>query len=362
MSLKCGIVGLPNVGKSTLFNALGSAKAEAANYPFCTIEPNVGVVEIPDLRLHKLAEIMKSQRTVPASTQIVDIAGIVKGASKGEGLGNQFLHHIREVDAIVHLVRCFENEDIIHVDGSVNPERDIEVINTELLLADIQSLEKRIDKDQRAAKSGDKEARKNMEIFEGLRAHMNEGKPARSFVVDPSDAHRIGQLFLLSYKPILYVANSTGKPKEAKHVEQVQAIAARENAKFTQIDCALESEIAQLPESERAEYLQGLGIEEPGLHRFIRAAFDLLGLITYYTLGPKEARSWTISVGTKAPQAAGVIHSDFERGFICAECYRSDDLLKLGSEVKIKEAGLYRQEGKEYVVQMGDVLLFRFNV
>lgn len=362
MSLKCGIVGLPNVGKSTLFNALGSAKAEAANYPFCTIEPNVGVVEIPDLRLQKLAGIMKSQRTVPATTQIVDIAGIVKGASKGEGLGNQFLHHIREVDAIVHLVRCFENEDIIHVDGSVNPERDIEVINTELLLADIQTLEKRIDKDQRAAKSGDKEARKNMEIFEGLRAHMNEGKPARSFVVDPSDAHRIGQLFLLSYKPILYVANSTGKPEEAKYVDQVKAIAAKEKAKFTQIDCALESEIAQLPENERAEYLQGLGIEEPGLHRFIRAAFELLGLITYYTLGPKEARSWTISVGTKAPQAAGVIHSDFERGFICAECYRSDDLLNMGSETKIKEAGLYRQEGKDYVVQMGDVLLFRFNV
>lgn len=362
MSLKCGIVGLPNVGKSTLFNALGSAKAEAANYPFCTIEPNVGIVEIPDPRLHKLAEVMKSQKTIPATTQIVDIAGIVKGASKGEGLGNQFLHHIREVDAIVHLVRCFENEDIVHVDGSVNPERDIEVISTELLLADLQSLEKRIDKDQRMAKSGDKEARKNMEIFEGLRKHMNEGKPARSFPLEPQDHHRVTQLFLLSFKPVLYVANSTGKPEEKAHVEKVKAIADKEKAKFVQIDCALESEIAQLPEADRAEYLQGLGLEEPGLHRFIRAAFELLGLITYYTLGPKEARSWTIPVGTKAPQAAGVIHSDFERGFICAECYRSDDLLKLGSEQKIKESGLYRQEGKDYVVQMGDVLLFRFNV
>ncbi|NBX93005.1 MAG: redox-regulated ATPase YchF [Proteobacteria bacterium] len=362
MSLKCGIVGLPNVGKSTLFNALGSAKAEAANYPFCTIEPNVGVVEVPDPRLHKIADIMKSQKVIPAATQIVDIAGIVKGASKGEGLGNKFLHHIREVDAIVQLVRCFENEDIVHVDGSVNPERDIEVINTELLLADMESLEKRIDKDQRVAKSGDKEARRNMEIFEALRSHMNAGKPARSFPIEPKDVHRIAQLFLLTFKPVLYVANSTGKPEEKAHVEKVEKIAQAESAKLTVIDCALESEIAQLPENERAEYLQGLGLEEPGLHRFIRATFELLGLVNYYTLGPKEARSWTIPIGTKAPQAAGVIHSDFEKGFICAECYRSDDLLALGSEQKIKENGLYRQEGKDYVVQKGDVLLFRFNV
>ena len=362
MSLKCGIVGLPNVGKSTLFNALGSAKAEAANYPFCTIEPNVGVVEVPDAGLLKIAGIMKSQKIVPASTQIVDIAGIVKGASKGEGLGNQFLHHIREVDAIVHLVRCFENEDIVHVDGSVNPERDIEVINTELLLADLQALEKRIDKDARIAKSGDKEARKNMEIFEGLRTHLNAGKPARSFPIDPADLPRLSQLFLLTLKPILYVANSTGKPEEAAHVEKVKGIAASEGAQFTVIDCALESEIAQLPENERTEYLEGLGLTEPGLNRFIRAAFQLLGLITYYTLGPKEARAWTIPVNTKAPQAAGVIHSDFEKGFICAECYKSDDLVRLGSEQKIKENGLYRQEGKEYTVQEGDVLLFRFNV
>lgn len=362
MSLKCGIVGLPNVGKSTLFNALGSAKAEAANYPFCTIEPNVGVVEVPDKILYELATIMKSQKVIPASTQIVDIAGIVKGASQGEGLGNQFLHHIREVDAIVHLVRCFENEDIVHVDGSVNPARDIEVINTELLLADLQSLEKRIDKDQRMAKSGDKEARKNMEIFLALKEHLNQGKPARSFPLEAADSERLTPLFLLTGKPVLYVANSTGKENELEFVKQVQAIAEKEKAQFTQIDCALEAEISQLPENEKAEYLEGLGLSEPGLHRFIRAAFELLGLFTYYTLGPKEARAWTITKGTKAPQAAGVIHSDFEKGFICAECYRSSDLLELGSEQKIKENGLYRQEGKEYVVQSGDVLLFRFNV
>jgi len=362
MSLKCGIVGLPNVGKSTLFNALGSAKAEAANYPFCTIEPNVGVVEVPDKTLHELAKIMKSQKVVPASTQIVDIAGIVKGASKGEGLGNQFLHHIREVDAIVHLVRCFENEDIVHVDGSVDPARDIDVINTELLLADLQSLEKRLDKDQRMAKSGDKEAIKNREIFLALKDHMNQGKPARSFPIDPSDVERLQPLFLLTLKPILYVANSTGKTNEMEFVNTVKAIAESEKAQFTQIDCALEAEISQLADSEKAEYLEGLGLSEPGLHRFIRAAFELLGLITYYTLGPKEARAWTLKKGSKAPQAAGVIHSDFEKGFICAESYRSEDLLELGSEQKIKEKGLYRQEGKEYEVQSGDVLLFRFNV
>jgi hypothetical protein len=362
MSLKCGIVGLPNVGKSTLFNALGSAKAEAANYPFCTIEPNMGIVEVPDLRLHELAKIMSSQKTIPATTEIVDIAGIVKGASKGEGLGNQFLSHIRQVDAIVHLVRCFTNDDIVHVDGSVDPARDIEVINTELLLADLQTLEKRIDKDRRLAKSGDKDARKNAEIFEGLLKHMNEGKPVRSFPLDPADQPRIAPLFFLTAKPVLYVANSSGKPEEQPFVQTVAEIAKKENAKHIVIDCSLESEIAQLPENEKKEMLETMGLEEPGLHRFIRAAFELMGLATYYTLGPKEARAWTINQGMKAPQAAGVIHTDFERGFICAEAYKSEDLVKLGSEQKIKEAGLYRQEGKEYVVQTGDVLLFRFNV
>ncbi len=362
MSLKCGIVGLPNVGKSTLFNALGSAKAEAANYPFCTIEPNVGVVSIPDSRLQELSKIMKSQKTVPAMTEIVDIAGIVKGASKGEGLGNQFLSHIRQVDAIIHLTRCFVNEDIVHVDGSVDPARDIEVINTELILADLQTIDKRLDRERRAAKTGDKEAIKNLEIFEPLTKHLNEGKPARSFHIDPLEKHRIHDLFLLTAKPVLYVSNSTGKPEEKQYVDKVEEIAKKENAQFIVLDCGLESEIAQLPEEDRKEFLAGMGLEEPGLNRFIRAAYDLLGLCTYYTLGPKEARAWTISKGTKGPQAAGVIHTDFERGFICAECYKSDDLIKFGSEQKIKEAGQYRQEGKEYVVQPGDVLLFRFNV
>ena len=362
MSMKCGIVGLPNVGKSTLFNALGSAKAEAANYPFCTIEPNVGVFNVPDKRLEEIAAIVHAQKTVYGSTSIVDIAGIVKGASKGEGLGNQFLAHIREVDAIVHLVRSFHNDDIIHVDGSVDPARDIEVINTELLLADLQSLDKRLDKEKRMAKVGDKEARRNVEIFEALHQHMDKGAPARTFSIEAKELPRLHSLLLLTHKPVLYVANSNAKPDELKYIEVVESVAKREGARSLVLDCALESEIAQLPLGERKEYLAGLGLEEPGLHRFIRTAFELLGLITYYTAGPKEARAWTITHGMKAPQAAGVIHSDFERGFICAEAFKSDDLLRLLSEQKIKEAGLYRQEGKEYVVQAGDVLLFRFNV
>jgi GTP-binding protein YchF len=362
MSLKCGIVGLPNVGKSTLFNALGSAKAEAANYPFCTIEPNIGIVNVPDARLEKIAKIAGSAKLVPATTQIVDIAGIVKGASKGEGLGNKFLSHIREVDAIVHLVRCFDNDDIVHVDGSVEPLRDIEVINTELLLADLETLEKRIDRERRTAKAGDKEAIKNLELFEALKAHMDKGAPARSLTQDPSDLARLAPLCLLTSKPVLYVCNAGSKPEELARVEQVKALAQKEKAECLSLDCSLESEIAQLPPEERLEYLQGMGLEEPGLNRFIHAAFSLMGLLTYYTLGPKEAHAWTIHVGMKGPQAAGVIHTDFERGFICAEAYRSDDLIRLGSEQKLKEAGLLRTEGKEYVVQGGDVLLFRFNV
>jgi GTP-binding protein YchF len=359
MSLKCGIVGLPNVGKSTLFNALGNAKAEAANYPFCTIEPNVGVVNVPDEKLHKIASLVRTLKVVSATTQIVDIAGIVKGASKKVGLGNHFLHHIREVDAILHLVRCFVNDDIIHVDGSVDPNRDIEVIETELLLADLQTLDKRVDNERRVAKVGDKEAQKNLEIFEGLQKHMNEGKPARSFPLEEADRERVRPLCLLTYKPVLYVCNTTGKPEEKLFVEAVQKIAAVEGAKVVSIDCELEAQIAQFPEEERSAFLDGMG---PGLNRLVKAAFDLLGLTTYYSAVVIEARAWTITQGMKAPQAAGVIHSDFEKGFICAEVFRADDLIRLGSEAKVKEGGLMRLEGKEYVVQPEDVMNFRFNV
>jgi GTP-binding protein YchF len=360
--MKCGIVGLPNVGKSTLFNTLGSAKAEAANYPFCTIEPNVGIFTVPDKRLEEISVLVKTQRTVPATVQIVDIAGIVKGASKGEGLGNQFLQHIRETDALVHLVRCFENEDIVHVDGSVDPERDIEVINTELILADLQSIEKRAEKEKRMAKTGDKDAKKISDILERLQTHMNSGQPARSLAMDAKEKELLQTFFLITAKPVLYVANTSSQPQDKVHAEKVRVLAEKEKAQFLILDGGMESEIAQLPENERKEFLEAMGLEEPGLNRFIRTAFDLLGLCTYYTAGVKETRAWTIHKGMKAPQAAGVIHTDFERGFICAECYKSDDLVRLGSELKIKESGLLRQEGKEYVVQPGDVLLFRFNV
>ncbi len=366
MALQVGIVGLPNVGKSTLFNALTSAKVEAANYPFCTIDPNVGVVTVPDLRLDQITQYIKPQSIIPTTIEFVDIAGIVKGASKGEGLGNQFLSHIRQTDAIVHVVRCFDDPNVIHVNGSVDPLRDMEVISTELMLADLDSVEKKIQKVEKLAKnSTDKKILSEASITRKVFEALGKGLPARSVTVEDSEAIAYHDMHLLTSKPVLYACNvsdtdfSKGGNDWVKHVEKR---AAEEGNKTVMLCSAMEAEIAQLPLEDRKEFLQSMGASEPGLSRLIREAYFLLGLYTYFTAGEKEVRAWTIKKGMKAPQAAGVIHTDFEKGFIRAETYHCEDLFTYKSEAAVKTAGKYRLEGKEYLVKDGDILFFRFNV
>ncbi len=366
MPLNVGIVGLPNVGKSTIFNALTSAKAQAANYPFCTIEPNVGVVVVPDTRLDRIVDFVKPNSIVPTTMEFVDIAGIVEGASKGEGLGNQFLSHIRQTDAILHVVRCFRDDEVVHVAGKVSPLDDMEIINTELLLADLDTVEKRSVKAQKAAKSQSASAAAKTEAgtLQKLLDVLNAGKPARSADLTEDERLVARDLFLITMKPMLYVANvdEAGISEGNEYTKLVEQRAAEERSEVVLICGAMEAEIAQLDPAERAEFLEAVGLSEPGLTRLIHAAYRMLGLITYFTAGVQEVRAWTIRRGTKAPGAAGVIHSDFERGFIKADTYHSDDLFRLRSEQAVKEAGLLKSEGKEYTVKDGDILFFKFNV
>ncbi|MCZ6566616.1 MAG: redox-regulated ATPase YchF [Gammaproteobacteria bacterium] len=363
MGFKCGIVGLPNVGKSTLFNALTSTEIAAENYPFCTIDPNVGIVPVPDARLTKLAEIATSKELIPTTIEFVDIAGLVAGASKGEGLGNQFLAHIRETDAIAHVVRCFDDENIIHVDGKVDPLSDIETINTELILADLEAVEKAINRVERLTKSGNKEALAQLEVYKKLKDHLENEEVAFTFSVDKEQTPLMRELHLITNKPAFYIANVAEDGFENNaHLQQLEKFANKKSIQVIPVCAQIEAELGQLNDDERQEYLDGLGIEEPGLNRVIRAGYELLDLQTFFTVGPKEARAWTVQQGSTAPQGAGKIHTDFEKGFIRAEVVAYQDYVDANGEAGAKDKGKWRLEGKEYVMQEGDVVHFRFNV